>query len=336
MFKRYLNLGCTDGTDGPARYFLQVSSVERAGSAPTCVRNRAKITSHLPAGPFGRQLRCSLVSDPLPGYAPRSRLASGQNFCAVKHEFIFARSLTTGRVQFKMFEAARYKSCAPAALAVLVVLCAHGPRLFGQSLSQLLNNAPTTQAPQSKLAPDTQPGFNPLKVIQSREQFNHRQGKVILSNGRVLRGEISTTVDTPFRIWISSIKRYRDISLMRIRRMDVQILAQREIRQWRYLQNGSDIKVYSGKTQPWFRFAYTFTLLHGEKIAGTVVAPLFVRTRRHRYNLLLSKHLEGKIGEPVAEVVYVQHIILKVTPAILASRKKMTHKLPLVDWRILR
>ncbi len=247
--------------------------------------------------------------------------------------------VTAGRVQCKMAgnqtAATRYKSSVPAVLAMLVALCAHKP-LLGQSLSQLLNNAPTTQAPQSKLVPDTQPGFNPLKVIHSRERFNHRRGKVILSNGRVLTGKISTTVDTPFRIWIASIKRYRDIPLMRIRRMDVQILAQREIRQWRYLQNGSDIKLYSGKTQPWFRFAYTFTLLHGKKITGTVVAPLFVRTRRHRYNLLLSKHLEGKIGEPVAEVVYVQHIILKVTPAILASRKKMTHKLPLVAWRTLR
>ena len=66
-------------------------------AATTCgdrLSNRAKITSHFPAGPFDRQLRCSLVPDPLPGYAPRSRLAGSQNFCAVKHEFIFARFLT--------------------------------------------------------------------------------------------------------------------------------------------------------------------------------------------------------------------------------------------------
>lgn len=228
------------------------------------------------------------------------------------------------------------KGSALATLTALVALGTPGPRLLGQSLSQLLNKAPTTQAPQSRLIPDTQPGFNPLKVMHVREEFNHRPGQVILSNGRVLTGKISTTVDTPFRIWISSIKRYRDIALMRIRRMDVKILAHREIRQWRYLQNGSDIKLYSGKTQPWFRFAYTFTLLHGEKITGTVVAPLFVQTPHHHYNLLLFKHLEGKIGEPVAEVVYVKQIIFKVTPAILAARKKMTHKLPLVAWRTLR
>jgi hypothetical protein len=55
--------------------------------------DRAKITSHFPAGSFARRLRCSLLTDPLAGYARRSRLASGQNSRAVKHEFIFARSL---------------------------------------------------------------------------------------------------------------------------------------------------------------------------------------------------------------------------------------------------
>ncbi|NNM87569.1 MAG: hypothetical protein HKL95_03520 [Phycisphaerae bacterium] len=241
----------------------------------------------------------------------------------------------TGGLVWNSFGASQ-KIFAWAGLVALVAVGTPGPRLLGQSLSQLLNNAPTTQAPQSKLVPETQPGFDPLKVMYGRKDFKHRSGKVILSNGRVLRGRISTTVDTPFRIWISSIKRYRDIALLRVRRMDVKILAQREIRQWRYQQNGSDIKLYSGKTQPWFRFAYTFTLLHGEKITGTVVAPVFVQTSHHHYNLLLSKHLEGKIGEPVAEVVYVKHIILKVTPAILAARKKMTHQLPLVAWRTLR
>ncbi len=71
-----------------------IPAAQRSRQAAPLVRNRAKITSHFSAGPFGLQLRCSLVSDPLPGYAPHSRLAGGQNFCAVKHEFIFARSLT--------------------------------------------------------------------------------------------------------------------------------------------------------------------------------------------------------------------------------------------------
>jgi hypothetical protein len=57
------------------------------------LRDRAKITSAILAWPFDRWLRCSLLTDPLAGYARRSRLASGQNSCAIITEFIFARSL---------------------------------------------------------------------------------------------------------------------------------------------------------------------------------------------------------------------------------------------------
>jgi uncharacterized protein with HEPN domain len=57
------------------------------------IRGRAKITSHFPAGSFGRGHRCSLLTDPRVGYARRSRLAGGQNSRAVKYEFIFARPL---------------------------------------------------------------------------------------------------------------------------------------------------------------------------------------------------------------------------------------------------
>jgi hypothetical protein len=41
------------------------------------------------AGSFGRWRRCSLVTDRL-GYAPRSRLASGQNSCAIIVHVIFS------------------------------------------------------------------------------------------------------------------------------------------------------------------------------------------------------------------------------------------------------
>lgn len=61
------------------------------------VRDRAKLTSRFPAGPFARWLHWSLLKDPGAGDAPPSRLASGQNFrqsfIAVKYEFIFSRPL---------------------------------------------------------------------------------------------------------------------------------------------------------------------------------------------------------------------------------------------------
>ncbi len=57
------------------------------------LRDRETITSHFLAGSFVRRLRCSLLTDPLARYARRSRLAVGQNSCAIKCEFILSRSL---------------------------------------------------------------------------------------------------------------------------------------------------------------------------------------------------------------------------------------------------
>ena len=66
------------------------------------VRGRAKITSHFLAGPFGRWHRCSLLTDPLAGYARRSRLASGRNPCAKKYEFILAQSLIFAQPRWRI------------------------------------------------------------------------------------------------------------------------------------------------------------------------------------------------------------------------------------------
>ena len=60
---------------------------------PFFLRGRAEITSHILAGSFGRGRCCSLLTDPLAGYARRLRLAGGRNSCAIKYEFISARPL---------------------------------------------------------------------------------------------------------------------------------------------------------------------------------------------------------------------------------------------------
>jgi len=84
------------GEFGDERLFSQVpgNATDRDDAIDgSDLGDRAKITSPFLAGPFARRLRCSLLTDPLAGYARRSRLADGQNSCAIKGEVIFARSL---------------------------------------------------------------------------------------------------------------------------------------------------------------------------------------------------------------------------------------------------
>ena len=149
----------------------------------------------------------------------------------------------------------------------------------------------------------------------------------------MLSGQVWTTLKTPFRVWLADIKQYRDIDIRLIKTIQVHVLKAREIRDWRYQQEGGDIKNYSGKTRPRISFAYRFTTLHGKTITGTLDAPLFVRAGGHTFNLILYKRVEGKLGEQLSSVVYVQSVTLKVTPAIVHYAAGLTRRLPLIHWR---
>ncbi len=162
-----------------------------------------------------------------------------------------------------------------------------------------------------------------------------RRGVVVLSDGKVITGQIWTTLRTPFRVWLAGIKQYRDLDIRLIKSIHVKILRAHLIRQWRWQQEGSDIKVYSGLTKPRISFAYRFILLNGKSVTGTLIAPLYVRTAHHRYNLLMYKRIEGKIGEKIGGIVYVKSVRLVVTPKILKAAARMTRSLPPVRWRKL-
>ena len=202
----------------------------------------------------------------------------------------------------------------------------------GQSLNSLLNNAQNAKSPEAKFAPVK---ANPFAHAHEGLALGVRHGTVELSDGRVLTGKVWTTLRTPFRVWLENIKQYRDMDMRLIKSIHVKIIRANLIRQWRWQQEGSDIKVYSGLTKPRISFAYRFTMVNGKTVTGTLIAPLYVRTAHHRYNLLMYKRIEGKLGEKIGGIIYVKAVHLKVTPAIKLAAAHMTRVLPVVDWRKL-
>ncbi len=219
---------------------------------------------------------------------------------------------------------------AAAAAACILLLC-HALQVQGQSLGSLLQNAPTATAPAGNIAP--KPLKQPPLVAAGQGSPDRRQGRVMLTDGRIYTGTIYTTVGTPFRLWHASIKRYQDVSIALVKRIRTIVASSRDQRQWRYLQDGSDLKVYSGKTYARIQFLYRFTLLNGRHTTGSLVAPLYIDSHGKKYFFLLMKHFQSKLGEKAANVVFVKDIRLKVTPQVLAAYKKMTRKLPLTDYR---
>ncbi len=217
-----------------------------------------------------------------------------------------------------------------AAAALLYLFVA--PLAFGQSLNSILSRARTVKAPGSGMfKPDD--NAHPFGTSNGNTSLAVRNGTVTLSNGTVLAGKVWTTLKTPFRVWLADIKQYRDIDIRLIKTIRVHVLAAKQIRDWRYQQEGSDIKNYSGKTRPRISFAYTFTMLKGKPITGTLDAPLYVRAHGHTSDLIIYKRVEGKLGEKLSAVVYVKSVTLQVTPAIAHYAAGLTRKLPMIHWR---
>ena len=220
----------------------------------------------------------------------------------------------------------------PTILALALIYFGGESRIHAQSLNSILAHARTTTAPASgKFKPDD--NVHPFAASNRRTSLAVRTGRVRLSDGRTIFGQVWTTMKTPFRIWLADIKQYRDIDIRLIKKIQVHILAEKEIRNWRFQQEGSDIKNYSDQTRPRISFAYTFTLLNGNKITGTLDAPLYVRAHGHTTNLIIYKRVEGKIGEKISAVNYVKSVTLTVTPAIRHYAASLTRTLPLIHWR---
>jgi hypothetical protein len=203
----------------------------------------------------------------------------------------------------------------------------------GQSLQSLLNHAPTTTAPAVKFAPKA--NLHPF-AAGSKGMFAIRIGTVELSTGQILRGQIWTTQQTPFRVWLKKLKQYRDIDIRLVREIVGSIRYSKQIRQYKFQQMGSDIKLYTGRTRPRIGYRFTFKLIDGRQITGTVIAPIYIRTADGRnYFYLLKKRIEGKLGQKASSIAYIRQIRFQVTPAERRYAKMVTRQLPLLNWRHL-
>ncbi len=203
----------------------------------------------------------------------------------------------------------------------------------GQSLQSLLNHAQTTTAPASKFAP--KPNIHPF-AINSAGAAAVRTGTVQMSTGKILRGRIWTTQQTPFRVWLKSLKQYRDVDIRLVKEIIGTIRYANQIRQYKFQQMGSDIKLYTGHTRPRIGYQFTFKLINGKSITGTVIAPIYIRTDDGKqYFYLLKKRIEGKLGQKASSIPYIKRIRFKVTPAYRHYAWKVTRHLPLVNWRRL-
>ena len=135
-------------------------------------------------------------------------------------------------------------------------------------------------------------------------------GKITLSDGEELAGQISTTAGNPLRVWVEAKHEYVDLPLSDVKEIRATVLWERDEPEWHFIASGSDVKEYTGKTYPARETTYTFISKDGREVTGSAVAPIYIRTPDGERLLVLHKRDKGPVGQTLAKLVYVTRIDL--------------------------
>lgn len=166
--------------------------------------------------------------------------------------------------------------------------------------------------PSISAPPTSRPTSNPVSPFADRrDDAGVRSGVLHLSSGEKIRGRLATTQGSPIRVWIEKDQAYRDIPFRLIASAEAKVLWERDEKEWRFKESGSDIKEYSGRTYPARELEYTITLTDGTKVHGAVVAPIYLQTKEGHVTFVLYKRQKGDIGQTVKELVYVSRVELE-------------------------
>jgi hypothetical protein len=162
-------------------------------------------------------------------------------------------------------------------------------------------------------ARDEPPALNPFgpdaPAVGRRDDA--RPGVVELSDGSKIAGAVYLTRDARLEIFDSDQKRKRPVPLSAVARIDAVVLREWTEREWRFAENASDAKVYTGRSYPAREVAYTLTLNDGRTIRGPLAALVYVRPEgAEPRRLILHQRDKGPVGTNLKSLVYVRSIRL--------------------------
>ncbi len=159
------------------------------------------------------------------------------------------------------------------------------------------------------------PALNPFGSRADREDQKRDDavpGFVETSDGQVHPGQVMLTRDARLKIFDEQQKKHREIPLKAIKRIDCSVQKEWVEEEWRFKENASDEKYFTGRSYPSREYTHKITLQNGQKIEGTLSGIVYVRAdpaaEPERY--LLHKRDKGDPGTDLKSLVYVRSIQL--------------------------
>lgn len=161
-----------------------------------------------------------------------------------------------------------------------------------------------------RLAGDDPPALNPF-APKAAVRDDAVPGYIELSNGAILPGHIHITRDARLKIYDEKVERQREIPWNRIRQIDCTVQKEWLEKEWRFVENANDRKVFTGRTYPSRIYVHTITLSDGRKIQGPLSAVIYLqRLDRKTQKYLLHKRDKGEPGYDLESLRYVKSVRL--------------------------
>ena len=169
-------------------------------------------------------------------------------------------------------------------------------------------------------------GAKPI-VPQQVLQREVRSGKVLLSDGTVVAGGLYLKGKRRrLRVWDKLARKYRNVQLGELSKIEVLAVRERVEKEWRFKEEGSDVKVFTGRTFPRIDFELKLTFSDKRKRECRIAqgTPLYLRAKDGKSRrFLIQPYLKGEVaGQMPAELLYLKKVVfgaqaeeLKAPPA---------------------
>jgi hypothetical protein len=170
------------------------------------------------------------------------------------------------------------------------------------------------------------PALNPFGSKQERQDQSRDAslpGYLELSDGTIKPGKLSLTRDSRLKIFDEARKLHREVPLQAIKRIDCTVLKEWVEKEWRFKENASDEKYFTGRAYPVREYTHKITLQNGQTIQGSLSAIVYLQAEsaEHRDRFLLHKRDKGELGTDLKSLVYVRSIRLGASAFEEGKRK---------------
>jgi hypothetical protein len=150
--------------------------------------------------------------------------------------------------------------------------------------------------------------------VQAPPRTDARLGAVTLSDGQVVKGLVMFTRGRKLEIFEDAAKKWHAFEMAQLSRLDTEVEEEKEEREWRWKEGGSDVKVYTGRTYIDRKYLTRLTLADWKtRVAGHVRGTVFFvqPTGGDPMRFFLRHDERGEYNQKSAEIVYPRSVVLE-------------------------